>query len=335
MNDECKMMNDECRARRRSAFNHHSSIIIHHSPRGISLMEVLISIGILSVGLLGIAAMIPIGKVAISATNRSDRTGACGRAGLRDVKVRRMLDPNTWLPIAPMTNPFVIDPLGLTATPPLSPNLGPLHRVNFNWGTPVMAQQVFVWHDDLTFTLPEDIKSGVIPPAGTRPVAVTDALGNRQFDGKFSWFLTIARQIIGGVATTTSTVSVVVCQGNKRLLTGGEEVTPLGSMSILSGPIGYGGVAVQVNGNWPTTRPLKDNDWILLTSLDSSGAPIYQASWYRVVSAGFDGTKTNLMLVGPDWHGGDATSLPARTFTAVSVDGVTGVYTSTVQLDQQ
>ena len=53
-------------------------------PRaGISLMEVLISTFVLSIGLLGLAALIPVGRFAIVQTAKSDRAGACGRAGGR------------------------------------------------------------------------------------------------------------------------------------------------------------------------------------------------------------------------------------------------------------
>ena len=43
-------------------------------------MEVLVSMGVLVIGLLGVAALIPIGKLAMIETNKSDRTGTCGRA---------------------------------------------------------------------------------------------------------------------------------------------------------------------------------------------------------------------------------------------------------------
>jgi hypothetical protein len=55
---------------------------------------------------------------------------------------------------------------------------------------------------------------------------------------------------------------------------------------------------------------------------------LIQASWYRVVGAGYDGTNTNISLVGPDWYG---STNPNYTTTAVSISGVTGVYTTTVQ----
>jgi len=63
---------------------------------GVSLMEVLIGTFVLSVGMLGLAALIPIGRFAIVETGKADRAGACGRAGLRELKVQRMLDPTTW-----------------------------------------------------------------------------------------------------------------------------------------------------------------------------------------------------------------------------------------------
>lgn len=65
--------------------------------RGVSLMEVLISIFVLSVGLLGIAALIPLGRFTIVEASKADRSGACGRAAIRDVKVRRLLDRTTWV----------------------------------------------------------------------------------------------------------------------------------------------------------------------------------------------------------------------------------------------
>ena len=60
----------------------------------------------LSVGLLGLAALIPVGRFAMVEAGKSDRAAACGRAGLRDIKIRGMLDPTTWAaydltPVAP------------------------------------------------------------------------------------------------------------------------------------------------------------------------------------------------------------------------------------------
>ncbi len=115
----------------------------------------------------------------------------------------------------------------------------------------------------------------------------------------------------------TFTVSVVVCE-KRNLSTAGEEVIPV----TCDTATGYGGIGIHVASQWPTAWTLKNKDWILLYS------PNQTATWYRVVYAGYDEATdtTRISLVGPDWNGGTAA-------TAISVDGVTGVYTSTVQLN--
>jgi hypothetical protein len=64
--------------------------------KGVSLLEVLISIGVLSVGLLSILMIIPLGQMTIAESIKADRAGACGRAVMRDIKVKRMLDYRSW-----------------------------------------------------------------------------------------------------------------------------------------------------------------------------------------------------------------------------------------------
>ena len=112
-----------------------------HSPlstlrRGVTLLEVLISIGVVAVGLLGVAALIPIGAFAVNETAKADRSAALGRAAQHEVRVRRMLErlrPDGTAPQwvlaryrVPMSNthqfrrqyligqPFVIDPMFAT-----------------------------------------------------------------------------------------------------------------------------------------------------------------------------------------------------------------------------
>jgi hypothetical protein len=64
--------------------------------RGISLLEVLFAIGILLIGLLGVAAIIPLGQLALWETAKADRCGACGRAAMREIQVSRLLDFRYW-----------------------------------------------------------------------------------------------------------------------------------------------------------------------------------------------------------------------------------------------
>ncbi len=75
--------------------------------RGISLLEVLISMFILLVGLLGVGALIPVGRMEVGEADRYDRTAAVGRAAFREIKVRRMLSPYeaSIMSLSPGTSP--------------------------------------------------------------------------------------------------------------------------------------------------------------------------------------------------------------------------------------
>ena len=87
-------------------------------------------------------------------------------------------------------------------------------------------------------------------------------------------------------------------------------------------PPGYGGIGISYQNS--NVMP-KENEWVLLSSNT-------QTTWYRVVSAGSDGAATpttHATLVGPDWNGGCDHAVT----NLIVVNGVTGVYTTTVQLD--
>lgn len=330
-----------------------------------SLLEVLFSMFVLSVGLLGVAALIPVGKFAINQTGKADRSGACGHAALSQIKVRRMLDYRFWAPGAvppgwwaavehptlppganpapppatiPSLQPFAIDPLGVRSG--LTTNLGgaasPIARITLRspTGNPLTlaeAEQIFRWHDDLVFSLPEDMRPS---PANDsdRPQSA-DPSGVPQAAGKYTWLVTVtpaaAEADLGVADKTLYSVSVAVCYGNRLVL---DEQTGLPAGEHTAGVLkflgnGYGGGGVQLN----LVVDVKENEWIMLCG----GS---HCKWYRVVSAGevevdSDGNPTPggtpvtaLSLVGPDWD----TAIAA---TAVAIDRVVGVYTTTVELD--
>jgi len=64
--------------------------------RGISLLEVLISVFVLSIGLLGVAAVLPVARHQMIQAAKADRGSACGQAALHDIKVRGALNPAEW-----------------------------------------------------------------------------------------------------------------------------------------------------------------------------------------------------------------------------------------------
>ncbi|MBX9790782.1 MAG: hypothetical protein K2Y37_17835 [Pirellulales bacterium] len=64
---------------------------------GISLLEVLIAMFILSVGLLGLAALLPVGQADVVDAGKSERSSAAGRLAMRDLRARGMLAVDNWM----------------------------------------------------------------------------------------------------------------------------------------------------------------------------------------------------------------------------------------------
>jgi len=64
-------------------------------------MEVLIAMFVMSVGLLGLAALIPLGRWQIEEAKRIDRGAALGRAAFRDMVSRNYLDLDNWVYCTP------------------------------------------------------------------------------------------------------------------------------------------------------------------------------------------------------------------------------------------
>ena len=64
--------------------------------RGLTLTEVLISMGILAVGLLGAAAMFPVGSYFMQKGEIADRGAAIAQASFADLVARNELQPNKW-----------------------------------------------------------------------------------------------------------------------------------------------------------------------------------------------------------------------------------------------
>lgn len=64
---------------------------------GLTLLEVLISTFVLSIGLLGLLSLIPVGGYRVGQVNQFDRAATTGRHAFREFKTRGMLEPNRWM----------------------------------------------------------------------------------------------------------------------------------------------------------------------------------------------------------------------------------------------
>lgn len=69
--------------------------------RAISLTEVLIAMGILTLGLLGVAAIFPVGGWYIQKADIADRGSAIAQSVMSDIVARGMLNPSSWYVMVP------------------------------------------------------------------------------------------------------------------------------------------------------------------------------------------------------------------------------------------
>jgi len=291
---------------------------------GVSLMEVLISIFVLSIGLLSLAALIPVGGMALRETAKSDRAGACGRAALREARIRRLVDPQYWSnPQATLNGSAVaLDPVGVNAG--MGNALGLLPRLTFKGITPQQIEQIFYGKDDLHVHILEDPTlrphiayyqpNGKIGPTPTSsPVT----------DGHYSWLMTVtpvASEIPLPLAQRTHYhVSVAVCY-RRDLSPQGEQAVQVAQ--FLSQGLGGGSVRLA------DPVMVKENEWIMLCGQRPSpvGGSRTICQWYRVMMVS-EPPITLITLAGPDWD-------PQYPATAVIIKSVVGVYSTVVELDQ-
>ena len=268
-----------------------------HHNRGISILEVLISIFIVAVGLLGVLSMLPIGHMFAQNAIRSDQASALAEKGFNDVMLRG------WLSNLALDEPVAVDPLGGTG------NLGGSSLKRDNAGISVaMAREIFIGTDDVSYTEPDKLgdQPQVVyitmpdPTGGAVPVN-----RKRGYVGRYSYLVTVVPQ---GAGSKLAKVSVAVFF--KRDL----------SNEVAVSATGIGGSDVELAA---TDLKIKKNQWILL-----EGANDYY-QWFRVVVAGREtdvgASKTWVSLDGP--------AVPASfSGKAILFDQVLSVYERTVTI---
>jgi len=366
---------------------------------GITLLEVLISIFVLAFGLLGVAALIPVGRFAIVEVGKADRSAVCGRAGLHEIKIRQFPDVNDGT-LRPMTDirtwrdhsgtevlssadtaaqrlakrrlAYAIDPLFVAQNsnaceyfPYIVTNASPavirsaaMRRVTFSQYDTFgklqqieqpLAERIFMLQDQVLFDVPDDrdqrprelrlLHTGVVEP---RPFLLgddSDGLGNdllTEVRGDYTWLATVVPVLSNGNPTGTYTVSIVVFY--KRDFTHDALAIKPSERFVDAELLGGGDVKLKVS-NGPSVPNPKDppqldvrrNEWLLLSSDIPAGGTF---RWYRVVAIDDEAEEESsgnwvryATLAGPDW--------PANEAYATLIDGVVGVYTTTIDLGDQ
>lgn len=325
--------------------------------RGVSLLEVLVSIGVTSVGLLGVLALIPLGGAQTRQGQVAERAPTIGNSAFAEIRSRDMLSA----PLS-ITNPvnICIDPLGLTSggagTFPTtaSAQMSRISPSDGNGGTMglAMARSVFVSQDDLSIAFP-GTGTQLLDAPPDRSVApqqiwnVTknsaDASVKRLSQASMSWFATVHPNYGSatyGQGCDTFTVSVVVV--NRRILdpTLQTEFTT----NVLAASTDFPGAGIaggDVVLTFPTADQAKEaktpeNSWLMLGGrkliyTDPMTGQRYYLDlfqWYRVLASDQTSpTQRQVTLAGPDWD----TSL--ESIQATIIPGTVAVYQRNMQLE--
>lgn len=197
------------------------------SRSGLSLVEVLISIGVMSIGILGAAALLPIGGAEIAEATRLERGASIGRAVYRDSLVRGLLRQDSFVNPAAAAAPTIaggsvcIDPLfwatniasnynggdfnalqmfptklaSDTADPSdTAPRMQRLSLKSLGPGGVMSfaeADSLFRWRDDLVFQPYDEDEFTSLSLLPGRPRQLFSNTGSRQYAGDYTWMVTL------------------------------------------------------------------------------------------------------------------------------------------------
>ncbi len=318
----------------------HHHFVRRRSHCGISLLEVLVSIFILSVGLLGVAALIPIGNSQVIKGAIAHRGSELGERVYREIRLRGWLRTDMWLradgspAVEEKTGQLVqglfdravaIDPYtaavspGTTIFPRNSQTPMPLLTFKQAPDQPQkmslqLAKLISVSSDNLVFQRPSD---------GNRPaIQRLNRTGTKRLsESLYSWMMTLSP-----VPNDRGTylLSVVVfyrdapseSDGQPRDSQNLDNIQPLGGGEYkISGSV----EAMEIKDY------LRPGRWMML----SDGQNQYR--WFRIVAVSGVGrdkqTKREIALAGSEFP-------LSSTLSATVFRGVVGVYEKRVQLEQ-
>lgn len=253
--------------------------------RGISLMEVLISIGILSIGLLSVLALIPAGRSQMSKASSLDRTTSLAVNAAADFINRGFARPAGWTNSNPGTRFVVFDPMESnsfwpTATiPTISPRIdaattGTGAAILFS-GTAATAVAI----RGLLMRSEDDLRYSADPLGeDDLPVpkwSVSGSSGRHAFDGAYSYLATLSGTSSSWTAGEYKTLTIVTFARRDT------SVPPI-ALSPTTAPNADGSWTVDKT-NLPDDSALKDlvKPGAMILFKSSDGFP----AWYRVLLA--------------------------------------------------
>jgi hypothetical protein len=328
------------------------------------LVEVLISIGIVAIGLLGVVSLLPLGQHEARRGTIVDRAAAVGQAAFHHARIAGVLDGRNWaysgntiynpnqallgqanypVPVAFAVDPtFASEALNNSSVFPLNAPAPNMPRFSLRAGpgsqlamTRAQADELCVSRDDLQFELPSEQELQPIQKDMTGilwDVAPGDRT-KRLADGHFCWMVTMVPQSTG--ATDLWTMSAVVFY-QRRIPTAANRMDNYQIVdervvrATVYGGFGGGDVTlITTNGaqaqNAESVLDVKQGDWLMLAQ-----GNLFK--WYRVIASddpyqGGGAWSRDVTLAGPDWPSNITTA------SAFLVKGVIAVYEKTVRLE--
>jgi hypothetical protein len=306
--------------------------------RGITLPEVIISIFILAIGVLGVAALLPVGNVEVQRASITHRGAELGLRTYRELRLRGWMQPEMWMaggggPVVDESGrlqsqyrgkPLAIDPVGVAVSqglaqfPANSGNSMPRLTLRRSMSkpqamSPEMALEMFVSRDTLVFDRPND---PLLParqfPEGEQPGS------KRRIEDLYSWLVTLVPQ---GNESGMYTASVVVMYRN---LPSKQDGSPRDE-HVLTNVQPRGGDEYQVTADKKVIQALEPRRWLMLTD----GG---RFDWYRIITVDAsridDRSECSLTLAGPQ-----RTQGAGQTLTGVYIPGAIAVYEKIVHVE--
>ncbi|MGE3407764.1 MAG: hypothetical protein AB7I37_13180 [Pirellulales bacterium] len=267
--------------------------------RGITLLESLFAIFVAAIGILSLAALLPVGKFLITQAEHSDRGAAVAEAAMQELINRGLvatanqvgatdmivLDP--WFlsrqpnPAAPEIMSFPYDSSATSSnylnggTPPLLPRWTVVPAFSTLSGQAAhreAADRVFTSHDDQIMT--------EVAAVGQRPQALPTTGASSVYQGDYSWLATITPALSQRfTAKTMFTVQVAVFHKREPLPPVDAQVKTPSERIVLADIFGtgVGGGSVQFRVPAGTNNDflkLKTNQWVMLVGYEAIGTAI-------------------------------------------------------------
>jgi hypothetical protein len=271
------------------------------SVRGLSLLEVLISMFILLFGLVGVASLFPVGKFHATQALQYDQAAALGQRAFEEIRVRGLLRPDRWnlqngtrfITAYPspqwQTKNVMFDPIAVA--PPNNSNwvrigtptqVNILQRVTLRAadGTNIptaTAEQLCRFDDDIQFEFPTN---RVTPPI--QRINSTE----REYKGDYTWAFTAIPAPNMGEGMYT--VTVVVFKGRQPTTEWTATTVGLGAMH------GVGERRLRLFATAAQAGKFRQGEWLLLSVPSRPADNWYK--WFRIVSIG-DTSTTNLVTL--------------------------------------